>query len=733
MPSRSRVVASAAYRILGVSVLLSLSFLAGCKTKEPAGAVFYISSPESLPAGAVSVGGGTYSATLQATGGVTPYTWALVNFNTPQTTTNVLPPGLTFASSGSITGMPTAPGTYSFSVQVTDAAGLVMTATEKITITAPLAIGASGTTLGNIAGVGASYQATSLGVTGGFGTITCTVNSGALPTGLSLTNVTGAWAISGTVATSAATGPNTFALKCTDTQGDSLISGLIIITVNPAGPTAGVGGAPLLDSLYAPCGSGNEAILSGHYAFLVRGASASNEYSAVIGSFTADGSGGITGGLMDSNGTAGPTIGLTISPAGSSYSVGADNRGCLTLANSSSATLTFRIALGMLSGSPSTATQGSMTVSIDNTGQGFRGEGILMQQDSSAFHPGGFKGTYVFGREGIDAAGGRYAVAGLSTADGSGSLTKISADSDDAFAGAANVSGGSGTYTIGTSGRGTSTITIDGQTSNLVTYVVSPSEQLSLSMDFVDLAHPIQSGENKLQTMANFPAYLPDGSEYVFYATGIDNSNGGSTAYLGQATFTGLSGNATVTLDMNDNGVEAAETIGRATFTLAPNGRMAAVGQGIGNNSPIIYLIDQTQGFLVGTDPYASSGYVEQQTGGPFSTASLSGKAFFGGSALAAGSSYDSGTVSFDSSSGTITGTDDGSSPTFGSMLGTPVPYTFSANSSFTPTAPGQGLFGNSIIAYIVSTSPLKVIFMQLGATAQNPNASPAELFIGQQ
>jgi hypothetical protein len=733
MPSRSRVVAGAGYKILGVSVLLSLLFITGCKTKEPAGAEFYISSPESLPSAAVSVGGGTYSATLQAAGGVTPYSWALVNFNTLQTTTNLLPPGLTLSSSGGITGMPSAPGTYSFSVQVTDAAGLTMTATEKITITAPLVIGTSGTTLRNIGIVGASYQATSLGITGGFGTITCTVNSGALPAGLNLTNVTGAWAISGTVATSAATGPNTFALKCTDTQGDSLISGPIIITVNAAGPAAGVRGAFSLDGVDEPCGSGNEAILSGPYAFLVRGASASNEYKAVIGSFTANGSGGITGGLMDSNGTAGPATGMTINSAGSSFSVGADNRGCLTLMNSSGATLTFRVALGMLSGSPSTATQGSMTVSIDNTGQGFRGEGILMQQDVSAFHPGEFKGTYVFGREGIDASGGRYAVAGLYTADGNGNLTRISADSDDAFAGATTVSGGSGTYTIATSGRGTSTITIDGQTSNLVTYSVSSSEQLSLSADFADLAHPIQSGENKLQTMPTFPAYLPDGSEYAFYATGIDSSNGGSTALLGQATFNGSSGNATVTLDVNDNGVEATETIGQAVFVIAPNGRMTAAGQGPGNNPPVIYLVDQTRGFLVGTDPYASSGYIQQQTGGPFSTASISGQAFFGGSALAAGSSYDSGTITFQSSSSTITGTDDGSSPAFNSMLATPVTYAFSANSSFTPTAPGQGLFGNTVLAYIVSTSPLKVIFMQLGTTPQNPNASPAELFIGQQ
>lgn len=303
---------------------------------------------------------------------------------------------------------------------------------------------------------------------------------------------------------------------------------------------------------------------------------------------------------------------------------------------------------------------------------------------------------------------------------------------------------------MASNGRGTFTITIDGQTGNLVVYVVSSSEHLSMSTDLVDPTHPIQSGENKLQTTAAFPTYPPDGNEYAFYATGIDSSNGGSTAYVGQTTFTNTSGTATVTLDVNDNGTEATETSGSAVFTIAPSGRMTGTGEGLGNKPPIIYLIDLTQGFIVGTDPYASSGYVQQQTGGPFSTSSLSGQAFFGGRAPATGSSYDSGTVSFVSSSGTITGTDDSSSPNFASNCtqncgsglhpnsafsnnGTPVPYTFSATSSFTPTAPGQGLFGNNILAYIVSVSPLKVIFMQIGATTQNPNTNPAEIYVGQQ
>ena len=721
MPSRSRFAASVAYKIVGTTVLFSFLFMAGCKTPDTPTTVFFISTG-SLPNGAVSVGGGTYSATLQAFGGLTPYSWVLtaVTNSNGVATVNVLPPGLSISSSGTITGKPTTAGTYSFTVQVTDSGGLTNSATQSITINPALTVGASGVTLVNPGIVGAAYPATSLGVTGGAGSITCVVNSGSLPAGLSLTDATGAWAVSGNIGSTVSPGSYIFTLQCTDAQGDSLISGSITLTVKAAVPASAADGFSLNGGGGA-CGSGNEAILSGQYAFLVRGTSASNGYSAVIGSFAANGSGGITGGLMDVNGTTGPEAGLTINSTGSSYTMGADNRGCLTLVDSSGSTLTFHIAVGMLSGTPAIATQGRISASNENTGQEFRGAGVLMQQSASAFNLSAINGTYAFGREGIDASGGRYAIAGLSTADGKGNLSNIRADYDDAFSGPATVSGGSGTYSVAANGRGTFTITTDGQTGNLVAYVVSSSELLSMSTDFVDSTHPLQSGENKLQTAASFATYPPDGSEYAFYATGIDSSNGGGITYLGQATFTGTSGTATVTQDMNDEGVEEAETNGPALFTIAPSGRMIGTGAGLGNYPPIVYLVDPTQGFIVGTDNFVSSGYFQQQTGGPFSTSSFSGQAFFGGSAPGAGSSYDSGTVSFVSSNGSAISN------------GTPVPYTFSATSSFMPTAAGQGLLGNNVLAYIVSVSPLKVIFMQLGATAQNTNANPAELYVGEQ
>ena len=80
----------------------------------------------SLPDGMVDV---AYSQTLTATGGVTPYTWAITAGN--------LPAGLTLdTSTAVISGTPTTPETKIFTVQVTDsAAPTPSTDTQELSIT----------------------------------------------------------------------------------------------------------------------------------------------------------------------------------------------------------------------------------------------------------------------------------------------------------------------------------------------------------------------------------------------------------------------------------------------------------------------------------------------------------------------------------------------------------------------------------------------------------------------
>src|SRR5438105_15315023 len=81
----------------------------------------------SLPSGTVGV---SYSATVTANGGTTPYTWTATN----------LPPGLVInSSSGIISGSPTAAGTFNNNVGVTDFRGFQNFKQFSITIVAGVA------------------------------------------------------------------------------------------------------------------------------------------------------------------------------------------------------------------------------------------------------------------------------------------------------------------------------------------------------------------------------------------------------------------------------------------------------------------------------------------------------------------------------------------------------------------------------------------------------------------
>jgi hypothetical protein len=79
-----------------------------------------------LPGGQV---GAVYTATLAATGGKTPYTWSLAS--------GALPAGVVLgASTGALSGAPTAPGTFAFTVRVTGADGLSSTRALSIAVAA---------------------------------------------------------------------------------------------------------------------------------------------------------------------------------------------------------------------------------------------------------------------------------------------------------------------------------------------------------------------------------------------------------------------------------------------------------------------------------------------------------------------------------------------------------------------------------------------------------------------
>jgi hypothetical protein len=167
-----------------------------------------------LPVGSVN---SPYSATLAGTGGTPPYSWSL---------TSTANDGLTIgATSGVISGTPTATGQYTLSVLLTDSQGL--TASRIFTITVSSALSILTTTL-PAGSVNVVYPTQTLTAGGGqppYRWIVVTTGPGNLPPGLTLDGVFGR--ISGTPT---ASGTFPFELMVTDNNSNTA-TGTLSITV----------------------------------------------------------------------------------------------------------------------------------------------------------------------------------------------------------------------------------------------------------------------------------------------------------------------------------------------------------------------------------------------------------------------------------------------------------------------------------------------------------------------
>ena len=147
------------------------------------------------------VAGQAYSATLTASGGTPPYSWAIAS--------GQLPTGLAVnPGSGQISGTPSAAGTFNFALKVSDQSSASANSNCTIIIAAPASV-LSISTSSLPDGVSGIAYAQTLAAAGGQTPYTWAVSAGALPPGLNLNGSQ----IAGTPSTS---GTFAFTIRLTD-------------------------------------------------------------------------------------------------------------------------------------------------------------------------------------------------------------------------------------------------------------------------------------------------------------------------------------------------------------------------------------------------------------------------------------------------------------------------------------------------------------------------------------
>lgn len=333
-----------------------------------------------LPNGAV---GTAYSQTVAASNGTAPYSF--------QVTAGSLPSGLTLATSGALSGTPTAAGTFNFTVTVTDSSGTPGSSTASqaytITMAAPtLTMTPGAGTLTAAYNTAYSQAFTASGGTGSFSYAL----TGTLPTGLTLSGNTisgtatapGSYPISITATDTAATGAGA---PFSVTQAYTLNVPAPTIAVTPATLPGATVGTAFSQTLTASGGAGS-------YTFALTGTLPTGitlTGSTLSGTPTQAGSFAVTVTATDANGQTGsraytlnvaaPTLAITpasgalpityATPFSRSFAAsGGTGPYTYALSGTLPAGLTFTAATATVAGTPTASGNFAFTITATDTG-----------------------------------------------------------------------------------------------------------------------------------------------------------------------------------------------------------------------------------------------------------------------------------------------------------------------------------------------------------------------------
>jgi fibronectin-binding autotransporter adhesin len=367
----------------------------------------------------------------------------------------------------------------------------------------------------------------------------------------------------------------------------------------------------------AGCGSSNtlanssvgnfsNASLNGSYAFTLSGTNAGGAF-AVAGSFQANGGGVITSGTEDINspGTVGVLLNQSLT---GTYAVRPDGRGTATLTSGST---TFNLAFVLIN------TSTGLTIRFQNTGTA---SGTLDLQNGSAFSLLALTGSFAFNVSGADNLAKPEADSGLIALDSGGNITSGVIDQNDN--GVITALNAVSTPVIGAlavpvSGRSTLTVpTTSLGTLHFAVYIVDTNH---LKLVETDGGFPIVGEAFRGSTTA------VSGS-FAFTAAGAGLIGGNGAFVSGGILNTDGAGNflGTSVADVDNGGAVVTNAAVTGTYAVVA-GRGTATITGAGTLHFVFY---PTSGglLLMGTDTTSvSTGTAFQQTGGPFSTGSITG------------------------------------------------------------------------------------------------------------
>jgi|GEM_PF-198479 len=241
-----------------------------------------------------------YSQTLTATGGQGAHSFSLV--------AGALPPGIGLTGAGVISGTPTSPGTFNFSVAAADSSGAPgpfssTPVAYSVTVTAPV-IAFTPTTL-PAATTAVAYSQT-FSASGGIGPYSYALTAGALPAGIGLS---GGGLVSGTPT---AAGTYNFTVTVSDSHSFTAANAYSITVADPTVTVT----SPAAGSL-----PGAVAYAAYSQSFTASGGQGAHSFSLVAGALP-PGMGFTSGGVLSGAPTASGTFNFSIAAADSSGAPG---------------------------------------------------------------------------------------------------------------------------------------------------------------------------------------------------------------------------------------------------------------------------------------------------------------------------------------------------------------------------------------------------------------------------